>query len=127
MKPDVREVSLKTVLQYLILNYEVSEEPWVESVMDTRTVKLMLSNGSYAKQRKAHGLFLGETMIGYAVIHVPSETLDLLHVAEDFRGSGYSTAFLKELAVSNVVVDSRNIRAINLYTKLGYELEFFED
>jgi len=127
MKHEVQEVSVDTVLGYLTLNHEASNEPWVKSVMDAKTVKMMLCNGSYARNRKAYGLFLGETMIGYAVVHHPSETLDLLHIAEDFRGMGYAKKFLRELDVSMVAVDGNNQRAVNLYTSLGYELEFIEE
>lgn len=123
----VSEVNLNTVLQYVALNAEVSEDPWVEAVMNPKTIRLILCNGTNARDRKAYGLFIGETMIGYAVVHGPTQTLDLLHVAEDFRGLGYGYKFLKELNIQRVVLDARNIRATNLYTQLGYELEFFEE
>lgn len=127
MKPVVQPVNLQTVLDYITLNQEVTEEPWVMAVLDPKTTRLLLTNGKHAHQRKAYGLFIGSTMIGYAVVHLPSQTLDLLHVAEDFRGNGYSTQLLSELNIKRVALDVRNIRATNLYTKLGYELEFFED
>ncbi|ABY62875.1 acetyltransferase [Pseudomonas phage 201phi2-1] len=127
MKHDVQEVTTQTVLDYITLNREESDAPWVQSVMDSKTVKMLLCNGEYARQRKAYGMFLGGTMIGYAVVHRPSETLDLLHIAEDFREMGYAKAFLRELDITAVAVDPRNTRAINLYTDLGYELDFIEE
>lgn len=127
MKPVVVHASANEVIEYIALNQTTSEEPWVQAVLDAKTVKLMLLNGNYAKQRKAYGLWLGSTMIGYAVAHLPSQTLDLLHVAEEFQGRGFGEQFLRELDVQRVVLDARNIRATNLYTKLGYELEFFEE
>lgn len=125
MKPVVMSASVEEVIEYIELNKSDSEEPWVQAVLDAKTAKLILLNGSYAKQRKAYGLWLGSNMVGYAVVHLPSQTLDLLHVAEEYQGRGLGKYFLSQLDVVAVVLDARNVRATNLYTQFGYELEFF--
>lgn len=125
MKAVVIIASVAEVVEYIELNRTETAEPWVEAVLDVKTARLMLLNGSYAKDRMAYGLWLGANMIGYAVVHRPSKTLDLLHIAEEYQGRGFGKQFLSELDIENVVLDARNIRATNLYTQLGYDLEFF--
>lgn len=127
MSLEVREVSPSDVLNYIRLNKDDVNIPWIASVTNERTVGLILGNGVYAKQRKAYGLYNSDNMIGYAVIHYPTLTLDLLHLAEPYRGKGFGEWFLKELDANTVTVDASNIVAVNLYTKLGYNLEFFEE
>lgn len=127
MQHEVNPIDFKTVLDYITLNHEVSDEPWVVNVMNPKTVRALLCSSCHANHRKAYGLFLGATMIGYAVVHTPTKTLDLLHIAEDFRGKGNAIRLLQVLDVERVTLDERNLRAVNLYTKLGYELEFYED
>lgn len=127
MPVDVQEVGVNVIEQYIIMNPEDLSNPWVASVMDLKVVMMMLKNGRHSRERKSYGLFIGDVMIGYAVIHVPYKHLDLLHVAEDFRGRGYAERFLRQLDIASVVVEASNAPAITLYTKLGYDLELYEE
>lgn len=84
----------------------------------------MMENGKHGRDRKGWGLFKGSDMIGYAVVHGPTKHLDLLHLAEPYRGRGLGEQFLRKLSIEAVTVDERNTIALNLYNKLGYLTEF---
>lgn len=124
---DVNRVGYDDIVDYLNSNQESIKQPWVQVVTDQKIIKMMLNNGSYGKQRRAYGLFHRSTMIGYCVVNPRVQSLDLLHIAEGFRGKGLAERFLRQFDIDNVVVDPRNEAAIHLYSKLNYNLSFAEE
>lgn len=126
MEYEILVVNADQVTTYINQCDESSQDPWIQSVVDIDTVRMMMLNGKHGRERKGYGIFLGgDLMIGYAVIHTPTKHLDLLHIDEDFRGRGVGEQFLRQLDIETVTVDERNTTAINLYNKLGYLTEFF--
>lgn len=127
MKIAVEEINTATVLDYVQKQPTTGVPIWEKVVLDQQTIIPMLTNGSYAKHRKSYGLFIENSMCGYAVVYGPEQTLDLMHVAQGVRGNGLSKHLLNELNVTNCVVDENNLVAINLYTKLGYDIELIKE
>lgn len=127
MKIAVEEINTATLLNY-VQKQPLADIPiWEKVVLDQRTIIPMLTNGSYAKHRKSYGLFIENSMCGYAVVYGPEQTLDLMHIAQGVRGNGLSKQLLNQLDVTNCVVDQNNLVAINLYTKLGLDIELIKD
>lgn len=127
MKFEVQDVSKQVVLDYIDAVPATTAPIWERVVLDRETVVPMLFNGSYARERECFGLYIDGAIKGYAVVHAKNRELDLLHIHDDIRGMGYGERFLRELDIEAVTVDGQNTLAVNLYTKLGYEIEFMEE
>lgn len=124
MRLIVEPITKESVYGYIERQPAVGLPEWELAVLDQTTVKAMLSNGNYARERKAFGLLKDQNIIGYAVVHEPTKTLDLLHLSDVYRGLGFGESFLNQLDITDVSVDSRNKKAIKLYDRLKYTIDF---
>lgn len=127
MQLEIQDVSLDQILDYTCKQDMVGIKMWERVVLDSAMITPMLRNGAYSKLRKSYGLFVEGVMVGYAVTYPPENTLDLLHITKGCRGNGLAEWFLRDLCVDNVSVDVNNQAAINLYTKLGYEIDLIKE
>ena len=127
MKTQVEVVSVNAILAYAFAQDKDNVTVWENVVLDPTTIKPMMCNGAAARNRKGFGLFIGSDMVGYAVVDESYHCLDLMHITADLRGQGLGKAFLKQLDIKRVCVDACNHAAINLYTQMGYEIEYLED
>ena len=124
MKLEVHEVPYIVIKQYLEQQAKDGLPEWEAVTLDLDTVKMLLHNGAYARDRSAWAVVLEGRVMGYAVVYNPQRTLDLLHLAPEVRGKGLGKWFLQHLNIKEVVVDFRNKVALALYKRLGYEIEY---
>lgn len=127
MQAEIQDVCVNTVLKYVAKHEANDLDVWERVVLCKDTIVPMLVNGAYARDRTKHGLFVAGVMVGYAVVHAPLKVLDLLHLDPDHRGKGLGEWFLRQLDIEAVSVDPENVKAVQLYDKLGYELDFIKD
>lgn len=124
MKCEVHEVPYIVIKQYVEQQAKDGLPEWETVTLDDDTVKLLLMNGAFARERSAWTVVLEGRVVGYAVVDDRMKTLDLLHLAPEVRGKGLGKWFLQHLNIKNVVVDIRNKVALALYKGLGYEIEY---
>ena len=124
----ILDVNARAIAKYLE-EVEVLEEksyPWVRAVVDPSTSHILLTSGSFAKQRTAYAAYIGDKMVGYALNYGPEANLDLLHVHPDHRGKGVAQELILAAGCRSVSVNPRNDQAIALYKKLGLEIDYDE-
>lgn len=124
----ILDVNARAIAKYLE-EVEVLEEesyPWVRAVVDPSTSHILLTSGSFAKQRTAYAAYIGDKMVGYAINYDPEANLDLLHVHPDYRGRGIAQELICVAGSRTVSVDPANKEAIALYVKLGLEIDYDE-
>lgn len=124
MQFEIQDVSHKSIKEYIDVQDRSGIADWEATVLDQSIVKTMLVNGSYAKQRTAWVMVQNGETLGYAITHDPSRSLEMLHLNKAVRGKGLGEWFLRNLNIKEVVVDAMNTAALNLYRKLGYEIDF---
>lgn len=124
----VLDVNAKTIAKYLeeVEPLEAKSRYWVRAVVDPSTAHILLTSGSFAKQRTAYAAYIGDKMVGYAINYDPDANLDLLHVHPDYRGRGIAQELIGVAGSRTVTVQPGNDAAIALYTKLGLEIDYDE-
>lgn len=124
----VLDVNAQVISKYLdeVIALEEKSYPWVRAVVDPTTAHILLTSGSFAKQRTAYAAYLGGKMVGYAISYDPEANLDLLHVHPGYRGRGIAQELIGVAGSRTVSVDPANKEAISLYTKLGLEIDYDE-
>lgn len=124
----VQDVGIKIIKKYLeeVEALEANSYPWVRATVDPSTASILLSHGSFAKQRTAYAAFLGDKVVGFAISYDPDAHLDLLHVHPEYRKRGVAQELIGVAGSRTVSVDPANKEAISLYEKLGLEIEYDE-
>lgn len=120
----VKPVNYSVVKWYIENNRTPGEmlPPWVRAVEDTSTAEALLTHHSF-RGHKAFGCYLNGAMIGFAIIYMPRQHLEVMQMSHKFRGKGYGKQFLKELGIVSVNVDRANTGAVRLYESMGYKLQ----
>lgn len=124
----VLDVKLNTILTYLeeVSVLEEDSKPWVRAVVDSSTATILLSNGKFSQGRQGYAAYLGDAVVGYAIVDVPNAGLDILHIHPEFRRRGIAEELILATGVRYVTVQQSNHQAISLYEKLGLEIDFDE-
>lgn len=125
---EIHDIGPRDIKKYLSVvgPMEIDSPEWVKDTVDSSTVSILLTSGSFSKARSAYGAFVGNTMIGYAVSYDPKAHLDLLHVHPEYRGRGVAQELIGVAGSRSVVVQPGNKPAVKLYQKLGLEIEYDE-
>lgn len=114
------------IKQYLIRYGEEHGPHYIRTVVNPNTAQALLDPQRY-KHYRGYGMYVGNTMVGYAVVHEVNSLLSLLHVAKGYRGQGLAENFVKQLGIKETIVCRENVRAIKFYQKLGIEYTFDDE
>lgn len=117
-------VSYQDINKFLSANPDNSNEQSTIEVQDQGTVEVLLTKPSFKKNRRGYGYFVNGVMVAYAIVMNPPGVLDLLYTAPSARRKGYTERFLRQLPITEVVVEETNIGAVKLYKKLGYSIDY---
>lgn len=130
MTVKVREAKVQDILQF-INNLSTTKEDlpdYLEPVLCKKNITALLTARDFKKNRKGYLAYLGEVKVGYCVTaHFKEEKiLDLLYVSDNFRQQGIAKKLINTSEANTVVVNAKNIPALNLYKSLGLKIEFDE-
>lgn len=124
----VLDVNAKVIAKYLeeVEPMEANSRYWVKATVDPSTAHILLTSGSYAKQRTAYAAYLGDQVVGFAISYDPDANLDLLHVHPEYRGRGVAQELILAAGCRSVSVNPNNDEAVALYKKLGLDIDYDE-
>ncbi len=126
-RPVIAPVSLDDLMRYIddIASEDVPE--YLENLLDKKIIRFMLSDPVFSKSRVAYGAYIDGVLCGFSIIQHVVDSLDLLHVHEDYRNMGVGSRLIEYSGIKRVVVNKKNSKALSLYRHFSLEVHYDDD
>ena len=111
-------------LMIILRKQKYKELPWTkENIEKYKSQENMLKHARNTPGKTAGKLLINpakDELVGY--IACEEDTIIALEVSPGYRGKGIATDLINSSGANKLTVSKKNINAINLYKKLGFEI-----
>ena len=126
-RPVVAPLAIADLMEYLDTIDLTKLPDYLVGLYDKNIITFMVTDQTFSRSRSVYGAYVDGVLCGFSIVQDATESLDLIHVNDDYREMGVASKLIEYSNIKRVVVNKKNTKALSLYQQFSLEIHYDDD